>query len=267
MNFVVCIKPIPDPRLWEKITIDPRTKNIRREGLPLTLGPLDKNAIEEALKAKERKGGKVTAISMGPPGTEEILEWAIVLGCDEAVLLSDRAFAGADTLATAYTLAKGIEKIGGADIIFLGNESLDGGTGQVGPQLAEFLGIPHVTRVIKVEFIDDGRLKVRSSLEFGFVDMEVRIPVVLTVLREINEPRLPSIWGALWVQEREIKRFSAHDLRVDEDKVGLSGSPTRVSDVERVEMRRKGEMLRGRPEEVVKLLISKLKTEGVIQRG
>jgi Electron transfer flavoprotein, beta subunit len=111
---------------------------------------------------------------MGPPGTEEILEWAIVLGADEAVLLSDRAFAGADTLATAYALASGIKKLGGADLIFLGNESLDGSTGQVGPQVAEFLGLPHITHVSKIDLTDEDTLRARFHIEFGFIDIEVK---------------------------------------------------------------------------------------------
>jgi Electron transfer flavoprotein, beta subunit len=264
VNSIVCIKPIPDQRFWDKIRLDPKTKTLRRAGIPIALGPVDKNALEEALRIREARGGKVTAISMGPPGTEEILEWAIVLGADEAVLLSDRAFAGADTLATAYALASGIKKLGGADLIFLGNESLDGSTGQVGPQVAEFLGLPHITHVSKIDLTDEDTLRARFHIEFGFIDIEVKTPVVLAVEKEINEPRIPNIWGAVWIQERKINCWSADDVGVDKTRIGLSGSPTQVSDVTTLELKRKGEMLSGEPSDVAKQLVRKLQIDKVL---
>ncbi len=264
LNSIVCIKPVPDDRFWDKIKLDPKTKTLRRAGIPIALGPVDKNAIEEALRIREITGGKVTAISMGPPGTEEILEWAIVLGADEAVLLSDRALAGADTLATAHTLASGIEKLGGADLIFLGNESLDGSTGQVGPQVAEFLGIPHVTHVSKIDLIDENALRARFHIEFGFMDLEVKMPVVLAVEKGINEPRGPNLWGIIWLRERKLNCWSADDIGVDKARIGLSGSPTQVSDVTTIKLKRKSEMLSGEPSQVAKQLIQKLKADKVL---
>ncbi len=258
LNLVVCIKPVPDIRYWAKITLDPKTKTLRREGIPIAMGPKDLCALEEALKIKDKLGGKVTTISMGPPNTKEILEWSIVLGADEAVLLTDRAFAGADTWATAYSLAKGIEKLGGYDLVLLGNESLDGSTAQVGPQIAEFLKIPHIGRVNKIEF-PNHNLRVNSKFETGFMVVESPLPVVVGVEREMNEPRTPTLFGAVWAAERQIKIYSAGDIEVDKSRIGLSGSPTKVADVFAVEMKRKGKMLTGEPSQVAQQLVQELR--------
>lgn len=264
LNIVVCIKPVPDSRYWDKLRLDPKTKTLRREGIPIIISPLDTNAIEEALRIKEARGGKVTVISMGPANTVEILAWAFALGADDAVLLTDRAFAGADTLATAYALACGIKKIGDFDLILLGNESLDGSTGQVGPQVAEFLDIPHVTSVEKIDFVDEDTLRVRSRIEFGYMLIETRLPVTLAVTKEINEPRIPSVFGALWATEKEAKQWSADDVGVDKAKIGLDGSPTYVPEVSNIEVQRRGEVLQGEPAEIARQLVEKLRTDGVI---
>jgi len=264
LNMVVCIKPVPDERFWDKIRLDPKTGTLRRKGIPIELGSVEKSALEAALRIREARGGKVTVMSMGPPGTEEILEWGIVLGADEGVLLSDIAFAGADTWATAYALAEGIKKLGGADLIFFGNESLDGSTGQVGPQVAEFLDIPHVTHVSELDLVAEDTVRAKFHIEFGFIDVEVKMPVVLAVEKEINEPRVPSIWGAVWVQDRRIDCWTADDMGVDKSKIGLLGSPTRVSDVKTIELKRKGEMLSGEPSDIAKQLFQKLRAEKVL---
>jgi electron transfer flavoprotein beta subunit len=264
LHSVVCIKPVPDQRFWDKISLDPKTQTLRRAGIPVALGPLDLNALEEALRIKEARGGKVTVVSMGPPGTEEILEWAIVLGADEGVLLSDRAFAGADTLATAYVLASGIKKLGDVDLVFLGNESLDGSTGQVGPQVAEFLGMSHLTHITKIDLTGDNKLKARFRIEFGSIDVEVKTPVVIAVDKEINEPRLANVWGAVWAQERKINSWSINDVEVDKDKLGLTGSPTQVAGVTTIELKRKSEMLTGEPADIARQLVKKLQTDKVL---
>jgi electron transfer flavoprotein beta subunit len=257
LNLIVCVKPVPDTRYWSKITLDPKTKTLRRQGIPIIIGPNDLCALEEALRAKEKFGGKVTVISMGPPNTNEILEWSIVLGADEAVLLTDRAFAGADTWATAYALAKGIEKLGSYDIILVGNASLDGSTAQVGPQIAEFLKVSHISRVSKIEFINH-KLRVNSKFEGGFMVMEAPLPAVVAVEREINEPRFPPLLGAIWAAERQIKIYSAEGIGADKSSIGLSGSPTQVADVFTVEMKRKGKILSGEPSQVAKQLVDEL---------
>ncbi len=264
LNTVVCIKPVPDSRYWDRLSLDPKTKLLRREGIPIIISPLDKNALEEALRIKEARGGKVTVISMGPPDTVEILASAYALGVDDAVLLTDKAFAGADTLATAYALASGIKKLGESDLTLLGNESLDGSTGQVGPQVAELLNIPHVTNVDKIDFIDENTLRLRSKIEFGHMTIETQLPVVLAVTKEINEPRIPSVFGALWATEKEVKKWSADDLGVDKEKIGLAGSPTYVPEVFNIEVQRRSDVLQGEPAEIAKQLIERLRDDGVL---
>lgn len=266
VNSVVCIKPVPDQRFWDKVTLDKKTKVLRRAGIPIALGPLDKNALEEALRIRDAVGGKVTAVSMGPPGTEEILEWAIVLGADEAVLLSDMAFAGADTWATAIALGWGIKKLGNVDLVFFGNESLDGSTGQVGPQVAEVLGMPHITHVNKIDIVGDDTIRARFHIEYGFIDVEVKKPAVIAVEKEINEPRCPTLWGAIWLRDRKISRWTANDIGVDKNRIGLPGSPTQVSDVITIELKRKGERLSGEPSDIAKQLVQKLQADNVLPK-
>jgi electron transfer flavoprotein beta subunit len=262
--MIVCIKPVPDSRYWDRLSLDPNTKTLRREGIPVIISPLDLNAIEEALRIKEARGGKVTVISMGPVNTVDILAWAYAYGVDDAVLLTDRAFGGADTWATARALASGIRKIGEYDIVFLGNESLDGSTGQVGPQVAESLGIVHVTGVEKVDFTNDNTLKVKSKIEFGYMEIEAKLPVTLAVTRDINEPRVPSVFGALWATEKKAIQWSADDVKVDKSTIGTKGSPTFIPETTSIEVKRKGEVLKGDPTEIAKQLVEKLRADSVL---
>ncbi len=264
LNMIICVKPVPDSRYWDRLSLDPKTKTLRREGIPVIISPLDKNAIEEALRIKEAQGGKVSVISMGPLNTTEVLAMAYALGVDEAVLLSDRAFAGADTLATAYSLACGIMKQGTFDLVFLGNESLDGSTGQVGPQLAEFLDMPSITRVEKIDFIDDDTMHVKSRIEGGYMVTEVKLPACLAVTKDINLPRLMPVFGALWATEKQSKVVTANDCAVDMERIGLTGSPTYVPDVANIEMTRKSEILKGDAQEISRQLVEKLRTAGVL---
>ncbi len=264
LNMIVCVKPVPDSRYWDRLTLDPKTKTLRRQGIPTVISPLDKNAIEEALRIRESRGGKVSVISMGPPNTTEVLATAYALGVDEAFLLSDRAFAGADTLATAAALAAGIKKMGTFDLVMFGNESLDGSTGQVGPQVAEFLGIPSITRVEKVDFVDDNTIKVRSRIEGGYMVTEVKLPAALAVTKDINEVRLMPVFGALWATEKQTKVLTAVDVAANKEQIGTAGSPTYVSDVSSIDMRRKGEVIKGEPGEVARQLVQKLRAAGVL---
>jgi electron transfer flavoprotein beta subunit len=264
LNMIICVKPVPDSRYWDRLSLDPKTKTLRREGIPVIISPLDKNAIEEALRIKEARGGKVTVISMGPQNTTEVLAMAYALGVDEAVLLSDRAFAGADTLATAFSLSCGIMKLGSVDLILFGNESLDGSTGQVGPQVAEFLDMPSITRVEKIDFVDDDTIRVRSRIEGGYMVTEVKLPAALAVTKDINLPRLMPVFGALWATEKQTTVFTANDCAVDKEKIGLTGSPTYVPDVANIEMKRKSEILKGEPSEVARQLVEKLRVAGAL---
>ena len=264
LNIVVCVKPVPDSRYWDRLRLDPNTKLLRREGIPIIMNPLDKNAIEEALKIKEERGGKVTVISMGPDSTLDVLAWAYALGVDDAVLLSDRAFAGADTLATAYVVAAGIKRTGDVDMVILGNESLDGSTAQVGPQVAEFLGMPHLTNVEGISFVHDDTIHAKCKIEGGHMMVEAKLPVTLAVNGEINDPRVPPVFGALWATEKESTKYTLNDLDVEENRIGLSGSPSYVPEVSNIDTQRMGEVINGDPAEIARQLVEKLKADGVL---
>jgi electron transfer flavoprotein beta subunit len=264
LNIIVCVKPIPDPERWSQITIDDVTKTLIRGNIPLVANPLDKHALEEALLLREKYGGKVTVISMAPPQAKAVLREMLAMGADEAVLLSDRLFAGADTLGTAYTLAAGIRKIEDFDLILCGNRSMDGGTSQVGPELAVYLGISHVTYVREIEIIDDSFLRVKRLLEDCYIAYELRIPTLLSVMKEINIPRYPSISGIFGALKREIKVWSSSNLDIDTSKVGLIGSPTQVTDLYAFEVKRECEILRGTPEKVAGILVDRLRELGIL---
>lgn len=260
MNIVVCLKQVPGTT---EVRIDPQTNTLIREGIKNILNPFDAYALEEGVRLKERYGGKVTAISMGPSQAEEMLREAVGVGADEAVLLSDGAFAGADTLATSYTLARAVEKLGGTDLIICGRQTLDGDTGQVGPELAEMLGLPFVAYVSKIEETND-RMRVQRMVEEGHEVIEVPLPAVITVVKEINVPRLPSLRGLAKAKSAKIPVWTADDLAIDKDRVGLSGSATKVIKVFSPQIVSKGEILKGEPEDQVAILLSKLKDTGAV---
>lgn len=260
MNIAVCLKQVPGTT---EVKIDPQTNTLIREGIKNILNPFDAYALEEGVRLKERCGGRVTAISMGPPQAEEMLREAISLGADEAVLLSDKAFAGADTLATSYTLARAIEKLGQTDLIICGRQTFDGDTGQVGPELAEMLGLPFVAYVSKIEDINKG-MHLQRMVEEGHEIIELPLPAVITVVKEINVPRLPSLRGLAKAKSAPIPVWTAEELAIDMDKVGLKGSATRVVKVFSPQRVNRGEILQGEPEEQVKNLISKLGDAGIV---
>ncbi|MBA7620306.1 Caffeyl-CoA reductase-Etf complex subunit CarD [subsurface metagenome] len=256
MNIIVCIKQVPDTT---DIRIDPKTNTLIREGVPSIINPFDTYAIEEGVRLREKYQGKVTVISMGPPQVEDALREAISLGIDEGVLLSDRAFAGADTLATSYTLAKGIEKMGKFDLIICGKQAMDGDTAQVGPGIAEKLNIPHVTYVKKIEEIKDGYIQVERLMEEGYEIIRMPLPALITVVKEINEPRMPSLKGKLKAKSAQIITWSTKDLEAEEDRIGLQGSPTQVIKIFTPQLRGKGEMIEGTPAEQTAKLVEKLR--------
>lgn len=264
VNSIVCVKPVPDPRRWSELALDPVTKTLRREGILIVLNPLDKHALEEALRIKEIFGGRVTAISMAPLTASESLREAIAIGADDAVLISDKSFAGADTLATSYVLAAAIKKLGKFDLIFCGNQSLDGGTGQVVPEIAEFLGVPHVTYARKIALLDGRIARVERAVEHGYMLIEGRMPLVLSVVKEINVPRHVSLMRISEAMQAEVRVWTSRDLDVDHSRIGLSGSPTQVADLFLPVVKRRGEMLSGAPGTVSKLLIERLHELGVL---
>lgn len=228
MNVIVCIKQVPDTT---EVKINPETGTLIREGVPSIVNPFDTYAIEEALRLKEKHGGKVTVISMGPPQAIEVLKEAVAMGADEAVLLSDRAFAGADTWATAYTLAQAIHKIGAFDVILCGKQAIDGDTGQVGPGIARQLGITQLTYVFKIQKLEPatGVIVVERLLEEGREVVEAKLPVVLTVVKDINQPRYPTFLGIRRATKMQVPTWGAADFSsVDMTKLGLKGSPTQV---------------------------------------
>ena len=224
MEIIVCVKQVPDTT---EVKIDPVTNTLIRQGVPSIVNPFDKNAVEAALQLKEKHGGKVTVISMGPPQAKDALKEGLAMGADEAILVSDRAFGGADTLATSYTLAAAIRKLGKFDIIFCGKQAIDGDTAQVGPEMAEHLGIAQVTYVAKME-VDGDTVKVDREHDDGYEILEVKMPVLVSVVKSINEPRFPTVKGTMRANRAEIPVWGAGDLTVTETRLGLKGSPTQV---------------------------------------
>lgn len=254
MRIIVCIKQVPDTA---EVRINPETNTLIRDGVPSIINPYDMHAIEAGLQIREKTGGTVTVVTMGPPQAETALREAISMGADEAVLLTDRAFAGSDTWATAYALAKAIEHIG-ADVIICGKQAIDGDTAQVGPEIAEFLDIPHVAYIRKIDEVGDSRIVVQRLMDDGYDVIESSLPVLLTVVREVNVPRLPSLKGKMAAKKAVIKKLSAADIRAEEESLGLKGSPTQVRNIFAPEVRKDRKMLEGTAEEQVDALIKEL---------
>lgn len=254
MELLVCIKQVPDTT---DIKIDPINNTLVRSGVPSIINPFDMYAIEEALRIREKIGGKVTVISMGPPQVESAFKEAVSLGVDECILLSDRKFAGADTLATSYTLAEGIKKTGKYDLIICGKQAADGDTAQVGPGIAELLKIPQSTYVKKIEKIENDKIIVHRTTDYGYDIVEMKLPAVITVIKEINDPRLPSLRGKMRAKKYEHKTLSAVDLQVDEKKIGLDGSPTKVVKIFNPELKGGGEIIEGEADEIAEKIFQK----------
>lgn len=258
MKTIVCIKQVPDTT---DVKINPETNTLIRTGVASIINPFDMYAIEEALLLKERFGGDTTVITMGPPQAEAALREALSLGIDQAILLSDRAFAGSDTWATSLTLAKAIEKVGAFDVIICGKQASDGDTAQVGPGIATHLNLPQATYVRKVDHVDVEKkiFRLERLLEDGSEILEVSMPCLITVVKEINSPRLPSLRGKMRAKTQAIVTWGLKDIAAPDDKVGLKGSPTQVVKIFTPPAREKGMMLEGEPEEIVAKLIPEIK--------
>lgn len=256
MEILVCIKQVPDTT---DIKIDPVYNTLIRSGVPSIINPYDMYAIEEGLRLKEKYGGKVTVISMGPPQVESSFKEAVALGVDDCILLSDRKFAGADTLATSYTIAGGIKKIEDWDLIICGKQASDGDTAQVGPGIAEFLHIPQATYVKKIESADNEKIVVQRMTDYGYDVVELKLPALITVVKDINEPRLPSLRGKMRAKKFEHQVFTADDIiQTEENRLGLDGSPTKVVRIFTPELKGGGELIEAEPEEAVDRLIKKM---------
>ncbi|HDT15660.1 MAG TPA: electron transfer flavoprotein subunit beta/FixA family protein [Firmicutes bacterium] len=225
MKIVVCVKQVPDTT---DIKVDPETGTLKRETAGTVMNPFDMYAVEEGLRIKDKIGGTVTVVSMGPPMAKDMLKTAIAMGVDEAMLLTDRKLAGSDTWATSYAVAKLCEKTG-YDIILFGKQAVDGDTAQVGPSVAEYLNIPQITWVKKIREINENALTAERLMEDGVDVVETTLPCVLTVVKEINEPRLESLKGKMRAKKYEVPQLTLEDVGGDEAMVGLKNSPTRVN--------------------------------------
>lgn len=263
-RVIVCVKPVPDPKAWDRLRLDSVTKTLIREGIPSIINPLDKHALEAALEIKDAQGAEVVLLSMAPAASLPVIREALAMGADRAVLLSDKAFAGSDTLATARVLAAAIRRLGPFDLICCGNYTLDGSTAQVPSQIAELLGIPNIMHVSQIEFREAGRLLVTQKIEQGYVKLAAEPPLLLSFTRDANKPRYITFPGILAAEKREIAIWTNADLNLDESRIGLKGSPTQMADLLVRKKTRQGRRLEGSPEEMAHLLADKMHQLGVI---
>lgn len=255
MNLIVCIKQVPNP---EDASMDEEKGTVVRDGVESMVNPFDLYAVEEALKIKEEMGGKVTAISMGPSQAEKALKEVIAMGADEGILLTSNKFAAADTWATSYTLARACQTTGDFDIILCGKQAIDGDTAQVGPGIAAQLEIPQITFVRKIDELTEKKIKAQRLVEGGYEVVTSPLPLVLTVVKEINEPRLPTLKGKLKARKTEIKKWGPDDINAPEDKIGLKGSPTRVDKIFTPKLTKEGKIYsKDEIEEAVEEVIEK----------
>ncbi len=225
MKIIVCIKQVPDTA---NVRLDPETHTLKREGVESIVNPFDLFALEAALRLREELGGAITAITMGPPQAAEVIKEAIGYGVDDGLLVSDRAFAGADTWATTRALAAAVEHLGGADLIVCGKQAVDGDTAQVGPGLAQRLDLPQVAFVKGWREISDGHLVLERQMDDGFDVVRLPLPGLITVVREVGEPRPPSLKGKMRAKKYQVPAVGAAELGLDPAEVGLAGSHTEV---------------------------------------
>ena len=262
MRIIVCIKQVPDTT---DVKINPETGTLIRDGVPSIVNPFDENAIEAALQLVEEHGGEVVVVSMGPPQAEQALREAVAMGADRAILVSDRAFAGSDTLATSYVLSQVVERIGDFDLIFTGKQAFDGDTGQVGPGLAEHLGIPQITYAIEIEAVTDKEIQVRRLLADGFEVVRATLPCLITTIKQLNEPRMPGLKSRMKAKKAEIETWTRECVGAEPSRCGLDGSPTHVIKTFTPTRQVEGEIIAGETaEEKVGTLIDKLRDAQVL---
>lgn len=261
MKIVACIKQVPE---INEVMIDPKTHTLKREGVPSIVNPFDENAVEEGLRIKEKYSGELIVITMGPPQAEEALRKCLAMGADKAILISDKAFAGSDTLATAYTLSLVIKQLK-ADLIICGKQAIDGDTAQVGPELAEQLGIPQITYVKKAEIPEDKkRIILHKETDDGYEIIQCKLPVLITVLKILNEPRYPSIRGILTAKKKEVKIMKANDLNANYTMLGADGSPTQVVNIFIPQPHQKGKLVKLEPKDASREIVSFLQQEKIV---
>lgn len=257
MEILVCIKQVPGT---SKVEVDEKTGVLKRDGIDSKMNPYDLYALETALQIRNEKGGEVNVVTMGPPQASAVIKEAYMMGADKGVLLSDRKFAGADVLATSYTLSQGVKKTGNPDLIICGKQTTDGDTAQVGPEMAEYLGIPHVANVRKIVEIKEESIVVEMDMPNTIEVVDIKFPCLLTVEKDIFQPRLPSYKRKLVTKDREIKMFSLNDFEdKNEKRYGLNGSPTQVERIFPPEVNNDREMWTGDGEELTDRLVDKLR--------
>lgn len=262
MKILVCVKQVPNTN---EVKINPKTGTLIRDGVESILNPDDDNALEAALQLKDaNEDTTVTVISMGPPQAKEVLVECMAKGADDSVLLSSRAFGGADTWATSNTIAGAIKRIADYDIIFAGRQAIDGDTAQVGPQIAEKLGIPQVTYVERIISCEDNKVTVRRQLEDGYEVIQAPMPCLLTVVKELNTPRYMSVKGIYEAYEKEIAVWNENDIPVRSDEIGINSSPTKVFRSFTPDPKGKGIMIEGTPKEAAAKVIGELKKKHVL---
>ena len=261
MEILVCVKQVPDTA---EVKIDPEKHTVIRAGVPNIFNPFDQNALEAALQLKDSQGARVTLLSMGPPQAEDVLREGLAMGADDAYLLTDRKVGGSDTLATGYCLAQAVRKVAELqgieqfDIVLCGKQAIDGDTAQVGPQIATELGIPQITYAAEIN-VDGTTVRVKQQNEEGYIVTEAQFPVLITAVKELNEPRFPTIRGTMKAKKREIPHLSADDIKVDETKIGLKGSPTMVRKIFTPPQRTQGLVIKEEdPNAAVSVLMEKL---------
>lgn len=270
MHYVVCIKQVPDTSV---VKLDPVTNTLDRSSAPSIINPYDAHAVEEAVRLKKKYGGKVTVVSMGPPMAVEVIKKSIQLGADDGVLISDRAFAGSDTLATSYALTAAIEKIAEkepVDIIFAGKQAIDGDTAQVGPGIARRMNIPVLTQVQKVEdfSVEDGTITVERKIEDGYELVQSKLPCLLTVEKEINELSYAPLPNMIAAARYTATTWTTDNLNVDKSQLGLKGSPTVVGKIFAPPKQSAGEKIEGSATEVVNKVMDKLtNVHGLFTKG
>ena len=261
MKIIVCIKQVPDTT---EVKLDPKTGRLIRDGVPSIINPDDKNALEEALRIKdETEGTTVTVVSMGPPQADVAMREALAMGADEAILISGREFGGSDTWATSYIIASALKKIGDFDMILCGRQAIDGDTAQVGPQIAEQLGIPQITYVQDLK-IEGKKVICQRQHEDGYTVVEANMPVLLTAIKELNAPRYMTPKGIYDAYKKTVTVWGFSDVPVDEKKIGLKGSPTNVNRTFSPAPKGQGEMLEGADRNTVKTLVDKLQEKHLL---
>lgn len=268
MDILVAIKQVPDT---DKVRMDPLTGTMVREGVDTIVNPLDLYAIELAIRLREKHGGKVTAFTMGPPAADKALKEAMAMGCDAGVLITDRAFSGSDTWATSYALSRAVAKMGAYDLILAGERATDGDTGQVGPCLAAWLDIPVLTYVGSVESSDERSIVARRLVEEGYQRLLVELPCLLTVVKEVANPRLPTLRGKKFARQAKIAVYGAADLDAEPAYLGLKGSPTKVSKIFYPKVTRGGRMVKASDEasadQAIDQLLAFLEERDLLESG